>query len=35
MVTIGNSPAEFIAAIQAEHPRWMKTIKDSGASLTD
>jgi tripartite-type tricarboxylate transporter receptor subunit TctC len=35
MATIGNSPAEFAAAIQAESPRWTKIIKDSGASLTD
>jgi tripartite-type tricarboxylate transporter receptor subunit TctC len=35
MATIGNSPAEFAAAIQAEIPRWTKIIKDSGASLTD
>lgn len=33
--TIGNSPAEFAAAIQAEIRRWTKVIKDSGASLTD
>jgi tripartite-type tricarboxylate transporter receptor subunit TctC len=35
MAMIGNSPAEFAAAIQAEIPRWTKIIKDSGASLTD
>jgi tripartite-type tricarboxylate transporter receptor subunit TctC len=35
MAMIGNSPAEFAAAIQAEIPRWTKIIKDSGARLTD
>jgi tripartite-type tricarboxylate transporter receptor subunit TctC len=35
MATIGNSPAEFAAAIQAEIPRWTKIIKDSGATLPD
>jgi tripartite-type tricarboxylate transporter receptor subunit TctC len=35
MATIGNSPAEFAASIQAEIPRWTKIIRDSGASLTD
>jgi tripartite-type tricarboxylate transporter receptor subunit TctC len=33
--TIGNSPAEFAAAIQAEIRRWTKVIKDSGASPID
>jgi tripartite-type tricarboxylate transporter receptor subunit TctC len=35
LATIGNSPAEFAAAIQAEIPRWTKIIKDSGATLPD
>jgi tripartite-type tricarboxylate transporter receptor subunit TctC len=35
MATIGSSPAEFAAAIQADIPRWTKIIKDSGASLKD
>ena len=35
METIGSSPAEFAAAIQAEILRWTKVMKDLGASLTD
>jgi tripartite-type tricarboxylate transporter receptor subunit TctC len=35
MATIGSSPAEFAAAIQADIPRWTKIIRDSGASLKD
>jgi len=35
MEMIGNSPAEFAAAIQANTPRWAKVIKESGTKLTD
>jgi tripartite-type tricarboxylate transporter receptor subunit TctC len=30
MEVIGNSPAEFAAAITAETPQWAKVIKDAG-----
>jgi tripartite-type tricarboxylate transporter receptor subunit TctC len=30
MEVIGNSPAEFAAAIKAETPQWAKVIKDAG-----
>ena len=30
MEVIGNSPAEFAAAIAAERPQWAKVIKDAG-----
>jgi len=32
---IGNSPAEFAAAIDAETLRWTKVVKASGSSLRD
>jgi tripartite-type tricarboxylate transporter receptor subunit TctC len=30
MEVVGNSPAEFAAAIKAETPQWAKIIKDAG-----
>jgi len=33
--TIGNSPAEFAAAIKAETPQWASVIKESRAKPTD
>ena len=30
MEPIGNTPAEFAAAIAAETPQWAKVIKDAG-----
>ena len=35
MVPIGNTPAEFAAAIKSETPQWAKVIKESGAKLAD
>ena len=35
MEPIGNTPAEFAAAITAEAPVWAKLIKDSGAKLAE
>ena len=35
MEVIGNSPAEFAAAIAAETPQWAKVIKDVGITASD
>jgi len=35
MQVIGNTPAEFAAAIAAETPRWTKVIKDAGITPTE
>ncbi len=35
MEVIGNSPAEFAAAIQAETPQWAKVIKDAGIAASN
>ena len=35
MEVIGNSPAEFAAAIAAETPQWAKVIKDVGIAASD
>ncbi len=32
---IGNSPAEFAAAIKTETPQWAKVIKDAGIKLSN
>jgi tripartite-type tricarboxylate transporter receptor subunit TctC len=32
---IGNSPAEFAAAIDAEIPKWAKLIREAGIKLLD
>lgn len=32
---IGNSPAEFAAAIDGEIPKWAKLIKEAGIKLHD
>jgi tripartite-type tricarboxylate transporter receptor subunit TctC len=32
---IGNTPAEFAAAIKTETPRWAKVIKDAGIKLSN
>ena len=34
MEVIGNSPAEFAAAIKAETPQWAKVIKDAGIAAS-
>src|SRR5664280_215801 len=33
--SIGNTPAEFAAAIKTETPRWAKVIKDAGIKLSN
>jgi tripartite-type tricarboxylate transporter receptor subunit TctC len=35
MEVIGNSPAEFAAAIKAETPQWAKVIKDAGIKASN
>jgi len=35
MEVIGNSPAEFAAAIKAETPQWAKVIKDAGIAASN
>jgi tripartite-type tricarboxylate transporter receptor subunit TctC len=35
MEVIGNSPAEFTAAIKAETPQWAKVIKDAGIAASN
>ena len=35
MEVIGNSPAEFAAAIKAETPQWSKVIKDAGIAASN
>jgi len=35
MEVIGNSPAEFAAAITTETPQWAKVIKDAGIAASD
>ncbi|HEY1309822.1 MAG TPA: tripartite tricarboxylate transporter substrate binding protein [Pseudolabrys sp.] len=35
MEVIGNSPAEFAAAIKAETPQWAKVIKDAGITASN
>jgi tripartite-type tricarboxylate transporter receptor subunit TctC len=35
MEPIGNTPAEFAAAIAAETPLWAKVIKDAGVKAAD
>jgi tripartite-type tricarboxylate transporter receptor subunit TctC len=35
MEVIGNSPAEFAAAIAAERPQWAKVIEDAGIKASN
>jgi tripartite-type tricarboxylate transporter receptor subunit TctC len=35
MEVVGNTPAEFAAALKAEVPQWAKVIKDAGLKATD
>jgi tripartite-type tricarboxylate transporter receptor subunit TctC len=35
MEVIGNSPAEFAAAINAETPQWEKVIKDAAIKASN
>jgi tripartite-type tricarboxylate transporter receptor subunit TctC len=35
MVPIGNTPAEFAAAMKAEIPQWDKLIKAAGIKASD
>jgi tripartite-type tricarboxylate transporter receptor subunit TctC len=35
MAVIGNTPADFAAAIRSEIPHWTKVIKDAGVKITE